>query len=112
MVVSTEVTIVRIYIHEAEHGRRTTLMQEVMNTHVVKGGSTVGTIDVVFAQVEKIHIEDRAIRTDGRPDIEAIQPIARMGYFDYAVVRETFEMRVPGSDDDARAGLEGRIEPN
>ena len=28
---STEVTIVRIYIHEAEHGRRTTLMQEVMN---------------------------------------------------------------------------------
>lgn len=81
-----------------------------IGTHVLKGRSTVGTIDVVFAQVEKIHIDDRVIRADGRLDIEAIQPIARMGYFDYTVVRETFEMRVPGSDADARAGLEGRAE--
>lgn len=41
-------------------------------------------------------------------DISAIEPIARMGYFDHTVVRETFDMRVPGSDADARAGLEGR----
>lgn len=39
---------------------------------------------------------------------DTIEPGARMGYFAYTVVRETFEMRVPGSDADARAGLEGR----
>lgn len=79
-----------------------------LSTHTLKGSTPVGTVDVVFAQVEKIHIDDAVIRPDGRLDIERIQPIARMGYFDYTVVRETFEMRVPGSDDDARAGLEGR----
>ena len=42
-----------------------------------------------------------------RLDILKIKPIARMGYFDYTVVTEKFEMRVPGSDDAARAGLEG-----
>lgn len=79
-----------------------------LSTHTQRGDSAMGTVDVVFAQVEKIHLDDRFIGSDGRLDIAAIQPIARMGYFDYAVVRETFEMRVPGSDDDARAGLEGR----
>lgn len=79
-----------------------------LSTHIQKGDSPVGTVDVVFAQVEKIHITDRFIRDDGRLDVEAIQPIARMGYFDYTVIRETFEMQVPGSDTDARAGLEGR----
>ena len=39
---------------------------------------------------------------------DTIEPGARMGYFAYTVVRETFEMRVPGSDSDARAGFEGR----
>lgn len=79
-----------------------------LSTHTQRGHSAMGTVDVVFAQVEKIHVDDRVIRADGRLDIKAIQPIARLGYFDYTVVRETFEMRVPGSDADARAGLEGR----
>jgi flavin reductase (DIM6/NTAB) family NADH-FMN oxidoreductase RutF len=79
-----------------------------LSTHTQKGHSSMGTVDVVFAQVEQIHIDDRFIQSDGRLDVAAIQPIARLGYFDYTVVRETFEMRVPGSDKDARAGLEGR----
>lgn len=79
-----------------------------LSTHTQKGNSSMGTVDVVFAQVELIHIDDQFILSDGRLDIAAIQPIARLGYFDYTVVRETFEMRVPGSDKDARAGLEGR----
>ena len=79
-----------------------------LSTHTQKGNSSMGTVDVVFAQVELIHIDDQFIQSDGRLDIAAIQPIARLGYFDYTVVRETFEMRVPGSDKDARAGLEGR----
>ena len=79
-----------------------------LSTTTLRGHSVMGTVDVVFAQVETIHIDDRVIGPDGRLDIAAIEPIARMGYFDYAVVRDTFEMRVPGSDADAMAGLEGR----
>lgn len=79
-----------------------------LSTHTQKGNSSMGTVDVVFAQVELIYIDDQFIQSDGRLDIAALQPIARLGYFDYTVVRETFEMRVPGSDKDARAGLEGR----
>ncbi|MCK0198390.1 flavin reductase family protein [Ancylobacter sp. 6x-1] len=79
-----------------------------LSTHRLKGNSPVGSIDIVFAQVELIHIDDRVIRADGRLDIETIRPIARMGYFDYAVIDRVFEMRVPGSDSDAQAGLEGR----
>jgi len=78
------------------------------STHRIKGDSNVGTIDVVFAHVDTIHIHDDVITADGRIDIPRIQPIARLGYFDYTVVRETFEMRVPGADGDAQAGLEGR----
>ena len=37
------------------------------------------------------------------------RPIARMGYYDYTVVRDVFEMRVPGAGDEAAAGLEGKV---
>jgi flavin reductase (DIM6/NTAB) family NADH-FMN oxidoreductase RutF len=79
-----------------------------MSTHRLTGNSDVGTIDIVFAQVEKIHIQDTVITPEGKLDIPSIRPIARMGYFDYTVVTDTFEMRVPGSDEYAQSGLEGR----
>ncbi|MCW2131327.1 flavin reductase family protein [Arthrobacter sp. VKM Ac-2550] len=79
-----------------------------MSTHRLTGNSDVGTIDIVFAQVEKIHIQDSVITPEGKLDIPSIRPIARMGYFDYTVVTDTFEMRVPGSDEYAQSGLEGR----
>lgn len=78
-----------------------------LSTHRLPGNSNVGTIDVVFARVEVIHIDDKVITDAGKIDIEKIMPIARLGYFDYTVVRETFEMRVPGADGDAQSGLEG-----
>ncbi len=78
-----------------------------LSTHRLKGNSPVGTIDVVFAQVEKIHIDDSVIRADGRLDIVKIRPIARLGYFDYTVVDNVFEMRVPDADAAAQWGLEG-----
>jgi hypothetical protein len=34
-------------------------------------------------------------------------PIARCGYYEYAVVRDVFEMKVPGLSEDIMAGLEG-----
>lgn len=79
-----------------------------ISTHTLPGDSDVGTIDIVYARVERIHVDDDVITSDGKLDIPTIQPIARLGYYDYTVVREVFEMRVPGADDEASAGLEGR----
>lgn len=79
-----------------------------LSTHRLKGNSPVGSVDIVFATVETIHIDDAIITAEGRIDIAKVRPIARLGYFDYAVISETFQMRVPGSDAAAQAGLEGR----
>ena len=73
----------------------------------LRGKTPMAIVDVVFAEVEKIHVNDDAITKDGRLDIPAIKPIARMGYFDYTVVTETFEMRVPDVDAETLAGFSG-----
>jgi flavin reductase (DIM6/NTAB) family NADH-FMN oxidoreductase RutF len=49
---------------------------------------------VAFGQVVGVHIDDRFIK-DGRLDTAAMQPIARCGYNDYAVVNEVFPMARP-----------------
>jgi flavin reductase (DIM6/NTAB) family NADH-FMN oxidoreductase RutF len=49
---------------------------------------------VVLGQVVGIHIDDRYIK-DGRLDTAAMQPLARCGYSDYAVVDEVFAMTRP-----------------
>jgi flavin reductase (DIM6/NTAB) family NADH-FMN oxidoreductase RutF len=49
---------------------------------------------VVFGQVVGVHIDDRFIK-DGRLDTAAMQPIARCGYNDYAVVDKVFPMVRP-----------------
>jgi flavin reductase (DIM6/NTAB) family NADH-FMN oxidoreductase RutF len=61
---------------------------------------------VVFAAVERIHIDDSVLTPEGKLDIARIKPIARMGYYDYTVVTNTFEMRIPGASEEAAAGLE------
>jgi flavin reductase (DIM6/NTAB) family NADH-FMN oxidoreductase RutF len=50
---------------------------------------------VVFGQVVGIHVDERFI-ADGRLDTAAMQPIARCGYQDYAVIESTFRMARPG----------------
>ena len=77
------------------------------STHRLVGNSNVGTIDVVYATVERIHIDDEFLTADGKLDIPRVKPIARMGYYDYTVVTETFEMRIPGASAAAADGLEG-----
>ena len=49
---------------------------------------------VVIGQVVGVHIDDRYLH-DGRLDTAAMQPIARCGYSDYAVVTELFQMKRP-----------------
>ena len=59
------------------------------------GNPPMGAVDVVIGKVIGIHI-DEAVLTDGKIDVSKTVPIARCGYFEYAAVRETFEMRIPG----------------
>jgi flavin reductase (DIM6/NTAB) family NADH-FMN oxidoreductase RutF len=70
----------------------------------------MGTVDVVFGEVIRIHVRDDVLTPEGKIDIARIAPIARLGYYDYAVIRETFEMRIPALNPDVLVGLEGRRE--
>jgi flavin reductase (DIM6/NTAB) family NADH-FMN oxidoreductase RutF len=49
---------------------------------------------LVIGRVVGIHIDDAFIR-DGRVDTAAMQPIARLGYSEYATVIEAWRMRRP-----------------
>ena len=51
---------------------------------------------VVFGQVVGVHIDDRFI-VGGRLDTAAMQPIARCGYDEYAVVEGIFSMTRPAA---------------
>jgi flavin reductase (DIM6/NTAB) family NADH-FMN oxidoreductase RutF len=79
-----------------------------LSTTRLPGNSPHGWVDVVFGEVTQIHVADAVIRPDGKLDIPAIRPLARMGYYDYTSITETFEMRIPGASDAAAAGLEGK----
>lgn len=80
-----------------------------LSTQSFPGNSNVGNVDVVFGEVVRIHVQDDVVTAEGKIDIPKIKPIARLGYYDYAVIDQVFEMRIPGGDD-AAAGLEGRKE--
>ncbi len=49
---------------------------------------------VVFGEVVGIHIRDDCLR-DGRFDVTSFRPVARLGYRDYADIREVWEMVRP-----------------
>ena len=71
--------------------------------------SGVGAIKTPAAQQKLGTILDLApnhVSAKYALDIAKIRPIARMGYFDYAVIDSVFEMIIP--DEEALAGLEGR----
>lgn len=68
-------------------------------------------VDIVFGKVLAVHIAD-SVLTDGKIDIAKTEPIARLGYYDYAVIRDTFEMKIPGTNKALLAGLEGTPRAN
>ncbi|MEO0938655.1 MAG: flavin reductase family protein [Pseudomonadota bacterium] len=49
---------------------------------------------VVFGEVTGVHLRDDCV-VDGRFDIRTYQPLSRLGYRDYTVVRELFELTRP-----------------
>lgn len=50
---------------------------------------------LVLGEVTGIHIRDDCL-VDGRFDVTRFQPVSRLGYMDYALVREVFELARPG----------------
>ena len=85
---------------------------EYHSTIRLPGNPPMGTVDIVIGRVIGVHISDDVINLEtGKLDIARTQPIARLGYYDYAVVKECFEMRMPGSQI-MRDGLEGSSKKN
>lgn len=79
-----------------------------ISTHRLPGRSPVGWVDVVYGEVMRIHVKDEVILPSGKLDIARIEPLARMGYYDYTIIRDTFEMRIPSAKGVEEDGLEGR----
>ncbi|KAH6170000.1 hypothetical protein HBI68_089630 [Parastagonospora nodorum] len=84
---------------------------EHYSTLRLPGDPPMGAVDVVIGKVVGIHI-DEGVLTDGKIDVRKTEPIARCGYYEYAVVRETFEMRIPGEEKAVLGGLEGSARIN
>ena len=78
-----------------------------LNTLRFPGVPPMGTADVVFGRVVAVHIADEAIDVNGLVDVLKIQPLARMGYYDYTFVDNKFQMVIPGNSKALLAGLEG-----
>lgn len=81
------------------------------------GNPPMGSVNIIIAEVVGVHIKDEVL-TDGILDVAKTCPIARLGYNQYAVVRDTFEMSIPISEDNSEggkemmSGLEGSIKDN
>lgn len=80
---------------------------EYHTTLRLPGNPPMGTVDIIIAKVVAVHIADDAL-TNGRLDIQKTRPIARCGYYEYTVVRDIFEMIIPGENKAVLDGLEGR----
>ena len=50
---------------------------------------------VTFGEVTGVHLRDDCL-VDGRFDVTTFQPLTRLGYRDYSVIREVFEPKRPG----------------
>lgn len=74
------------------------------------GNPPMGTVDIIIGLVVGIHISEDVL-TDGLVDIQKTQPIARCGYYQYARIRETFDMIIPGGGK-VLYGLEGSVALN
>lgn len=84
---------------------------EYHTTIRLPGNPPMGTVDVVIGKVVGVHVDD-AVLTEGKLDLRKTRPIARCGYYEYAVVEDTFDMVIPGNSKDTLYGLEGSASQN
>lgn len=59
---------------------------------VLPGNSPDNIMNVVIGRVVGVHIRDDVLTEEGRIDVKAIRPLARLGYMDYTVIDTMFEM--------------------
>jgi flavin reductase (DIM6/NTAB) family NADH-FMN oxidoreductase RutF len=79
-----------------------------LQTIRIPAATEVASVDLVIGRVEHIHIDDSVIGSDGKLDVLKMRPIARLGYYDFTVIDNVFEMIAPGASKEELAGLEGR----
>ena len=72
------------------------------------GNGKMGSVNIVIGRVVGIHVSDNSLTSDGLIDVLKLRPIARLGYFDYSTVDSIFQMIIPGENEEARLGMEGR----
>ncbi|KAJ6035763.1 hypothetical protein N7540_000042 [Penicillium herquei] len=77
----------------------------------IRGNPPMGSVDLVIGRVVGIHIKDEVL-TNGLIDVGKTKPIARCGYYQYAVLEKTFDMVIPGMSEDVLYGLEGSSRKN
>lgn len=51
--------------------------------------------DMVIGQVVGVHIADEVINDDGFVDVLRFEPVARLGYRQYALINNVFEIQLP-----------------
>ena len=71
----------------------------------------ISTVDIIIAEVIGIHVKDEFILDNDKIDICKIGPVARLGYYDFTIVNNSFEMVPPQVDEEyqdlVNRGLEG-----
>ena len=76
------------------------------------GVDKLNTIDIIIGEVVGIHVKDEFITDEDKVDVCKIRPVARLGYFDFTVVNNSFTMDTPKIDPAKQAlvdkGLEGK----
>ena len=75
------------------------------------GRSDISWVDLVIGIVEHVHLADEMVTAEGKLDVLRMRPIARLGYYDFTVVDNVFEMVAPEASDAELAGLEGTALP-
>lgn len=74
----------------------------VFHSCITLPGNTIRNVmNMVIGRVIGVHIKDEVLTPEGRIDVKKIRPICRLGYMDYAVIDETFEMKIAGPHSDA-----------
>jgi flavin reductase (DIM6/NTAB) family NADH-FMN oxidoreductase RutF len=68
-----------------------------------------GLTDLIIGRVVGVHISDDVLDERGQVDARKVRPLARMGYHEYAVISETFELPIKGAGEGLLAGLGGEI---
>lgn len=74
------------------------------------GDGKKGCCDIIIGRVVGIHIKDEFIMPDGKLDILAMKPLARLGYLDYTTIDRIFEIKPyldDGLEEDVPFGLAG-----